>query len=80
DPLGRYVLLKNVPFEVIGVLAAKGANAFGNDQDDVALVPLSTGFMRLFGKQYLRSINVKVDSVDNMTTVQDAITELLKSR
>lgn len=80
DPVGRYVLLKNVPFEVIGVLASKGANAFGDDQDDIALVPLSTGFMRLFGKQYLRSVNVKVGQAGDMTTVQDAITGLLKAR
>jgi|GEM_PF-141879 len=51
NPLGQYILISNIPFEIIGVMAAKGASAMGDDQDDVLFVPLSTGFMRLFGKQ-----------------------------
>ena len=61
DPIGKFVLVGNIPFEVIGVLAPKGANAFGSDMDDAALVPLSTGSMRVFGVQYLNSINVKIN-------------------
>jgi macrolide transport system ATP-binding/permease protein len=80
DPLGQYVLVKNVPFEVIGVLAGKGASAFGSDMDDIALVPLSTGFMRLFGRQYLNDITVRVSDVSAIDATQDAITELLTTR
>ncbi len=40
DPLGQYVLLNNVLFQVIGVMAARGASPQGQDQDDVVLVPL----------------------------------------
>ncbi|MDD3764751.1 MAG: MacB family efflux pump subunit [Nevskiales bacterium] len=79
-PVGRYVLIGNVPFEVIGVLAPKGANAFGSDMDDVALVPLSTGFMRLFGKRYLSSLNVKVASADVADATQARIEQLLLQR
>jgi macrolide transport system ATP-binding/permease protein len=80
NPIGRYVLVQNVPFEVIGVLAPKGATAFGSDQDDVAMVPLSTGFMRLFGRQYLNAITVKVASASAINSTQAAITNLLKAR
>jgi macrolide transport system ATP-binding/permease protein len=80
DPVGRYVLVKSVPFEVVGVLAGKGANAFGSDMDNVALVPLSTGYMRLFGKQYLNSINVKVDNVGQVESTQAAIENLIRQR
>ncbi len=80
DPIGRYVLVKNVPFEVVGVLAGKGANAFGSDMDNIALVPLSTGYMRLFGKQYLNSINVKVADTQQIGAVQGAVETLLKQR
>ncbi|TJY62016.1 MacB family efflux pump subunit [Sinimarinibacterium sp. CAU 1509] len=80
NPVGRYVLVGNVPFEVIGVLQPKGANAFGSDMDDVALVPLSTGFIRLFGKRYLSSLNVKIESAAQADTTQAAIERLLLQR
>ncbi len=80
EPVGQFVLVSNVPFEVIGVLAGKGANAFGSDMDDVALVPLSTGFIRLFGKQYLNSINVKIASTAQAESTQAAIGDLLEPR
>ncbi len=80
DPVGRYLLVKNIPFEVIGVLGGKGASPYGSDQDDVAFVPLSTGFMRLFGQQYLRSITVQVGAVEEIDAVQQAITALLIER
>jgi macrolide transport system ATP-binding/permease protein len=80
DPVGRYVLVKSVPFEVVGVLVGKGANAFGSDMDNVALVPLSTGYMRLFGKQYLNSINVKVENVKEVESTQAAIESLVGQR
>jgi macrolide transport system ATP-binding/permease protein len=79
-PVGRYVLVGNVPFEVVGVLAPKGASAFGSDMDDIALVPLSTGFMRLFGRQYVSSITVKVEDARWIDAMEDAIRELLKAR
>ena len=80
DPVGTYVLVQNIPFEVIGVLAPKGASPYGGDQDDVAFVPLSTGFMRLFGQQYLRTITVQVADVAEIDAVQEAITTLLIER
>jgi len=80
DPVGKFVLVGNVPFEVIGVLAPKGANAFGSDMDDAALVPLSTGFIRLFGKQFLESLSVKIESAELAESTQTAITQVLLSR
>lgn len=80
DPVGKYVLIQNVPFEVIGVLSPKGATPFGSDQDDVAMVPLSTGFMRLFGRQYVNTIMLKVDDASKIDSIQGAITRLLTQR
>ena len=80
DPVGRYVLVGSIPFEVIGVLAPKGASAFGSDQDDISLVPLSTGFMRLFGKPYLGMLRVKVADAAQVAGVEEAMTALLKDR
>ena len=80
SPLGRYVLVKNVPFEVVGVLGAKGATPFGSDQDDVVLVPLTTGFMRIFGKQYASSVTVRVKDVEQIDAVESAVRERLLAR
>ena len=80
DPIGRYIMVKNVPYEVIGVLAPRGANAFGQDQDDVALVPLSTGFVRVFGRQFLNSVTVKVTQAGDIPAVEAAITRTLAER
>ncbi len=54
DPVGQVVIISNVPFEVIGVMAPKGAAAFGQDMDDSVFVPLSTASLRLFGLKNLR--------------------------
>jgi len=80
DPVGKYVLLKNVPFQVIGVMSAKGATPYGADMDDVAFVPLTTGELRLFGQRHLRSITVQVDDVAQIEATQDAINSLLLDR
>lgn len=80
DPIGKYVLLKNVPFQVVGVLARKGASPFGSDLDDAAFVPLSTGSLRLFGQRYLRAIAVQVESLDGIDQTQDQVTSLLVAR
>ena len=80
DPIGKYVLVGNVPFEVIGVLAEKGAAGWGGDQDDVAMVPLSTGTMRLFGQPYLGGITVKVRDAAQIPDVEAAINAMLQDR
>ncbi|MBI1211146.1 MAG: MacB family efflux pump subunit [Alphaproteobacteria bacterium] len=80
DPIGQYVLLKNVPFLVIGIMSEKGATAYGSDADDIIFVPLSTGSLRLFGQRYLRSITVAAKDVAAIDATQEALTELLKSR
>jgi macrolide transport system ATP-binding/permease protein len=80
DPVGAYVLAGNVPFQVIGVMASKGATPYGGDQDDTAFVPLTTGSLRLFGQRHLRSITVQVRDVAEMNAMQEAIDGLLLAR
>jgi ABC-type antimicrobial peptide transport system, ATPase component len=80
DPVGAYVLMNNVPFQVIGVLARKGASPFGSDQDDTAMVPLSTGSLRLFGQRHLRAITVQVQDVARIDDTQAQIDALLTER
>jgi len=80
NPLGQYVLVNKIPFQVIGVMAEMGASAGGNDQDDVMLVPLSTGSMRLFGQRNVRTITVQVQDASAIDLTQDAIQTLLNER
>ncbi len=80
DPVGQYVVLNNVLFQVIGLMAVRGASPQGQDQDDVLLVPVSTGGLRLFGQKFLRNITVAVDDVSRIDETQDSVTALLQAR
>lgn len=65
DPVGEYLLISNIPFQIIGVMTSKGSSGFGGrDQDDVVFVPLKTGGLRLFGQTFLRSATVAVANPD----------------
>ena len=80
DPVGSYVWVNNIPFQVIGVMAPKGATTSGSDMDDVLFIPITTGKARLFGRNYVRSILVQVDDVRQMDGTQQAIAALLTAR
>ena len=80
SPVGKYVLLRNVPFLVIGVMTEKGASPNGSDQDDVIFVPINTGLVRLFGKSYLSSITIKVADASDIEATQERVEALLKER
>jgi macrolide transport system ATP-binding/permease protein len=80
DPVGRYILINNVPFQIIGVMSAKGATSYGQDADDVVFVPLSTGSLRLFGQNHLRSITIAVADVSRIDETQQQVEALLTSR
>jgi macrolide transport system ATP-binding/permease protein len=80
SPVGNYVLLKNVPFLVIGVMTEKGASPGGSDQDDVIFAPINTAMIRLFGKNYLSSITIKVADASDIDATQERVETLLKAR
>jgi len=80
SPVGSYALMGGVPFLVIGVLEPKGATSWGQDQDDIALVPVSTGFVRLFGQRYLSSIVVRVADTAIVGDTEAAARDLLLAR
>jgi len=80
DPLGQFVLLNSIPFQVIGVMSEQGATNWGDDQDDVVFVPLSTGTLRLFGQNYLRSITLAVDDMTAIDATEQAAVDLLVER
>ncbi|MBF0399876.1 MAG: MacB family efflux pump subunit [Magnetococcales bacterium] len=80
NPIGQYVMLDTVLFQVVGVMGVRGASPMGQDQDDVVFIPLTTGGLRLFGQRSLRSITVAVQDVARIDETQEVVTKLLKSR
>ena len=83
DPVGETIRIKNIPFQVIGVLGSKGESSWGRDQDDVVMVPVTTAQKRLFGMprpDMVSSITIKVRSEDLMSKAQEEVTLLLRQR
>ncbi len=83
DPLGQQVRIRNAPFEVIGVLAAKGQSGWGGDNDDVVFVPVSSFQTRLEGGagRYLNGqIVLSAVSEQATTDAEREVTALLRER
>jgi putative ABC transport system permease protein len=72
DPIGTVVRIKNVPFKVIGVLAAKGQSSWGQDQDDIAMIPFSTAERRVMGAGILGSVEMIYASARRTTALAAA--------
>jgi macrolide transport system ATP-binding/permease protein len=77
SPVGKYVLIKNVPFLVLGVLGKKGATPWGRDADDIVLVPYTTGGLRLLGYTYFDSITLDVEDVSIINETEKQVNELM---
>ncbi len=80
DPLGQTIRIRNIPFKIVGVLAPKGFNLFGQDQDDVVLVPYSSHMHRITARTFVNSILVEAASDQVIDKVQQEITDLLSIR
>ncbi|WP_226470387.1 ABC transporter permease [Luteimonas panaciterrae] len=85
DGIGQTIRLGRVPFTVIGTLAPKGQGGFGQDQDDVVMVPLETGRRRLMGMMGLppsavMQISLTVADAKDLAYVQTEIEALLRQR
>ncbi|HXP95056.1 MAG TPA: ABC transporter permease [Candidatus Binatia bacterium] len=80
NPIGQTILIRNVPFTVIGVLQSKGQSGLGQDQDDTALIPYTSALNRLTGGTTVNSLLISVTSADASDSVQASVTQLLEAR
>lgn len=80
NPLGEFIIINNVLFQVIGVMSERGADPGGQDQDDKVFVPFNTGSLRVIGQRFLRSITISVDDEKNMPEVQTRVHALMMER
>ena len=80
DVIGQGIRLKNVTFQVIGVLASKGQSSFGGDQDDFVLIPIRTFQRRIAGNTDVAGIMISVKSTDAISTAKANIERLMRER
>jgi putative ABC transport system permease protein len=80
SPLGKTVLIHNVPFTVIGTLARRGQSASGQDQDDTILVPYTASMQRITGTTFVNVILVSAQDQPSIPLVQNEIFGLLRQR
>lgn len=79
DPIGEYIKIARIPFQVIGVLPLKGSNGW-QDNDDLILIPLMTGMKRLMGRKYVDEIHMELKDGSQAETLQKEIASLMIKR
>jgi putative ABC transport system permease protein len=80
DPVGETLIIRNIPFKIVGVLEAKGFNLFGQDQDDIVIIPYTSHMRRITKRTFVNSIMVQAASKDTIEQVQEDINTLLRDR
>ncbi|MDZ7919578.1 ABC transporter permease [Rhodoferax sp.] len=78
--LGQALRVKQVSCEVVGILGSKGQGSFGNDQDDVVLVPLKTLQRRITGNTRVNTLLVSMAEGSDATRIKSGITQLLREQ
>jgi len=73
DPVGKYVRFNSIPFKVIGILSEKGKNTFGQDQDDLLIVPYTTVQKRVLA---ITHVQIILASALNESSSPSAVTEI----
>ena len=82
SPVGQTIRIRNMPFRVLGVMARKGSNTMGHDQDDVILVPFTT-VKRVLQNSIFNNVNmlmISLHSLDDITAAKEEIGALLRQR
>jgi putative ABC transport system permease protein len=80
NAIGQTIRIRNIPFKVVGMLAAKGFNLFGQDQDDTVVIPYTSHMKRVARRPNINSILVQAASAQAIDKVQQDITDLLMQR
>ena len=77
--IGQTIRINNIEFDVIGVTVSKGGSGFMNPDDHV-YIPLSVSQQMITGNRYLASIDIQVDSQDEIEAVKEQATSILLKR
>ncbi|WP_460082722.1 MacB family efflux pump subunit [Pseudomonas sp. H3_H05] len=77
DPIGRYILIENMPFQVVGVLAEKGSSSGDSDADNRIAVPYSAASVRLFGTRHPEYVVIAARDAGKVKEAEQAISRTL---
>jgi putative ABC transport system permease protein len=80
DPVGQVIRVRNMPFRVTGVLTPKGQGQWGQDQDDLVLMPYTTAQKKLLGITYINQVIVSATGEDAVEPTAQAITRIMRER
>jgi putative ABC transport system permease protein len=80
DPVGQIIRVRNMPFRVLGVLAAKGQGQWGQDQDDFVVAPWTTVQKKLLGINYIHQVSFTARTSELVEPTAVAITRLMRVR
>ncbi len=80
DPVGQMIRVRNMPFRVLGVLAAKGQGQWGQDQDDFVVAPWTTVQKKLLGINYIHQVSFTARTSELVEPTAVAITRLMRVR
>ena len=76
EAIGATIRIKNVPFQIVGVLAPKGQSAQGSDQDDVIFIPFTTAERKVFGSPFLGSVGALFASTEQSADLPEAVEQV----
>lgn len=79
DPIGKNIRFNKIPFKIIGVLAEKGENAFGQDQDDIILAPYTTVQKRILAIPYIQTIYASSTSSETSEPATQELSQILRT-
>jgi putative ABC transport system permease protein len=79
NPIGKYIRFGKIPFMVIGTLTPKGANAFGQDQDDVIVAPYTTVQKRILSSIYFQNIYASATDENSTEAASAEISDILRT-
>jgi len=80
NPIGRTVRIADVPFQIVGILASRGAGPGGGSLDNLLLIPVSTASKRLFNRDFLTMVIAQLKDPGQGDQTVTAITTLLRER
>jgi putative ABC transport system permease protein len=79
DPVGKTIRFNRIPFKIIGVLAEKGENAFGQDQDDILLAPYTTVQKRILAITYIQTIYASAINSESSAPATQELSQILRT-
>ena len=82
DPVGKSLRIRNMPFRILGVMASKGSNTMGHDQDDLVIAPYTTVRRVLFNSIFnnVNMMLVSLHSLGDLPAAKEEISKLLRQR